>query len=68
MKTNWPTLAAKYTRSESLEDVLFRVDFNHVENYATGDGPIPLLCDSALHFSVLVKVLRIGIDLNLAQV
>ena len=38
---NWPTLAAKYTRSESLEDVLFRADYNHVENYVTGDGYIP---------------------------
>jgi nucleoside phosphorylase len=41
LKTNWPRLAAKYTRSESLEDVLFRADYNHVEKYANGDGDIP---------------------------
>jgi nucleoside phosphorylase len=38
LKTNWPRLAAKYTRSESLKDVLFRADCNHVERCATGDG------------------------------
>jgi nucleoside phosphorylase len=41
LKTNWPRLAAKYTRSDSLEDVLFRADYNHVEKYASGDGDIP---------------------------
>jgi hypothetical protein len=40
LKTNWPRLAAKYIRSESLEDVLFRADYNHVERYAVGDGGI----------------------------
>jgi nucleoside phosphorylase len=41
LKTNWPRLAAKYTRSESLEDVLFMADYNHVEKYAMGDGETP---------------------------
>jgi nucleoside phosphorylase len=41
LKTNWPRLAAKYTRSESLKDVLFRADYNHVERYTMGDGGIP---------------------------
>jgi nucleoside phosphorylase len=40
LKTNWPMLAAKYTRSESLEDVLFRADYNHDEKYAMGDGGV----------------------------
>jgi len=30
LKVKWPRLAAKYTRSESLEDILFRADYNHV--------------------------------------
>ena len=41
LKTNWPRLAAKYTRSDSLEDVLFRADYNHVENRAMSDSDIP---------------------------
>lgn len=30
LKVKWPRLAAKYTRSESFEDILFRADYNHV--------------------------------------
>ena len=30
LKKNWPRLASKYTRSESLEDVLFKSDYGHV--------------------------------------
>jgi nucleoside phosphorylase len=41
LKTNWPMLAARYTRSESLEDVLFRSDYNHVKEKTTGDGAVP---------------------------
>lgn len=40
LKTNWPMLADKYTRSESLEDVLFRADYSHVEQSAVDDGGI----------------------------
>jgi nucleoside phosphorylase len=47
LKKKWPRLAPKYTRSESLEDVLFERDYSHVrekipENVAedgnNGDG------------------------------
>lgn len=31
LKTNWPRLAAKYTRSESLEDILFKADYGHIK-------------------------------------
>ena len=37
LKKNWPKLAPKYTRSESLKDVLFRADCKHVEK--------PVVCD-----------------------
>ncbi|KAH8730689.1 nucleoside phosphorylase domain-containing protein, partial [Phaeosphaeriaceae sp. PMI808] len=37
LKKNWPRLAPKYTRSESLKDVLFRADCNHIEK--------PAICD-----------------------
>ncbi|KAH8665584.1 ankyrin repeat protein [Ilyonectria robusta] len=30
LKTKWPRLAAKYMKSDSLEDVLFRADYSHV--------------------------------------
>lgn len=33
LRTKWPRLAAKYIRSKSLEDVLFRADYNHVEKH-----------------------------------
>ena len=36
LKKNWPKLAPKYTRSESLRDVLFRADYNHVEKSVIG--------------------------------
>jgi nucleoside phosphorylase len=38
LKTNWPSIAAKYTRSNSLEDILFRADYNHVEKPAEEAG------------------------------
>jgi nucleoside phosphorylase len=41
LKTNWPRLAVKYTRSESLEDILFRVDYNHVKGKDMGGGGFP---------------------------
>ena len=41
LKTNWPRLAARYTRSESLEDILFRADYNHVKKKAMGGRGIP---------------------------
>jgi nucleoside phosphorylase len=31
LKKNWPKLAAKYTRSASLKDVLFKANYNHIE-------------------------------------
>jgi nucleoside phosphorylase len=37
LKNKWPRLAPKYTRSESLKDVLFRADCNHVEKSALCD-------------------------------
>jgi nucleoside phosphorylase len=37
LKKNWPKLAPKYTRSESLKDFLFRADCKHVEK--------PVVCD-----------------------
>lgn len=30
LKEKWPTLAPKYLRSDSLEDVLFKTDYSHV--------------------------------------
>jgi nucleoside phosphorylase len=30
LKQNWPRLAPKYLRSDSLEDVLFKADYSHV--------------------------------------
>ena len=41
LKTNWPRLVPKYIRSVSLEDVLFRADYNHVEKYVTDDEGAP---------------------------
>jgi nucleoside phosphorylase len=32
LKTNWPMLAGKYTRSEFLEDILFEADYYHIES------------------------------------
>jgi len=40
LKTKWPRLAAKYTRSESLEDVLFKADYNHVKEKTMSGGNI----------------------------
>jgi nucleoside phosphorylase len=37
LKKNWPNLAPKYTRSESLKDVLFRADCKHVEKPVVGN-------------------------------
>jgi nucleoside phosphorylase len=37
LKKNWPNLAPMYARSESLKDVLFRADYNHVEKPAIGN-------------------------------
>ena len=37
LKTNWPRLAAKYTRSESLEDILFKADYSHVKGDDEGE-------------------------------
>lgn len=31
LETNWPKLAAKYTRSKTLEDILFRANYNHID-------------------------------------
>ncbi|KAK1985717.1 nucleoside phosphorylase domain-containing protein [Colletotrichum cereale] len=33
----WPRLAPKYLRSDSLEDVLFKADYDHVEGKASDD-------------------------------
>ncbi|KAJ5186403.1 hypothetical protein N7449_011167 [Penicillium cf. viridicatum] len=38
LKTNWPRLALKYTRSASLKDVLFKTDCEHVETPNTEEG------------------------------
>ncbi|KAJ6078697.1 hypothetical protein N7467_008450 [Penicillium canescens] len=38
LRRNWPNLAPKYTRSESLKDVLFRADYQHVEHPNTDEG------------------------------
>ncbi|GAB1313418.1 hypothetical protein MFIFM68171_03628 [Madurella fahalii] len=35
MKEKWPKLAAKYLKSDSLEDVLFRADYSHVSGSTT---------------------------------
>jgi nucleoside phosphorylase len=40
LKQNWPRLAPKYLRSDSLEDVLFKADYSHV-NEGTDCGTIP---------------------------
>ncbi|KAH6668468.1 nucleoside phosphorylase domain-containing protein [Halenospora varia] len=32
LEKNWPRLVPKYIRSESLKDVLFRADYNHVKS------------------------------------
>jgi nucleoside phosphorylase len=37
LKKNWPKLVPKYIRSESLKDVLFRADYNHIEEQIVGD-------------------------------
>jgi hypothetical protein len=37
LKKNWPRLVPKYIRSESLKDVLFRADYNHVQSSAIRD-------------------------------
>ncbi|KAH9209105.1 nucleoside phosphorylase domain-containing protein [Leptodontidium sp. 2 PMI_412] len=37
LKKNWPRLVPKYIRSESLKDVLFRADYNHVGSSAICD-------------------------------
>jgi nucleoside phosphorylase len=37
LKKNWPRLVPKYIRSESLKDVLFRADYNHVKSSAICD-------------------------------
>jgi nucleoside phosphorylase len=40
LKQKYPRLAAKYLRSESLEDVLFWPDHNHVDETSTSDYSI----------------------------
>jgi nucleoside phosphorylase len=40
LKQNWPRLSPKYLRSDSLEDVLFKADYSHV-NEGTDCGAIP---------------------------
>ncbi|OPB46716.1 hypothetical protein A0O28_0068400 [Trichoderma guizhouense] len=37
MKQKWPRLAAKYLRSDSLEDILFKADYSHVCQSTTED-------------------------------
>jgi nucleoside phosphorylase len=37
LKKNWPKLVPKYIRSESLKDVLFKADYNHVKSSAICD-------------------------------
>ncbi|KLJ13093.1 hypothetical protein EMPG_11959 [Blastomyces silverae] len=37
LKDNWPRLAPRYTRSESLRDVLFRASCKHEEEEGEGD-------------------------------
>ncbi|KAL6825975.1 ankyrin repeat-containing domain protein [Trichoderma sp. SZMC 28015] len=37
LKQNWPRLAAKYLRSDSLEDILFKADYSHVYQNTTED-------------------------------
>ncbi|UKZ49278.1 hypothetical protein TrVGV298_003523 [Trichoderma virens] len=38
MKAKWPALAAKYQRSDSLEDVVFNADYGHVNPDAENKG------------------------------
>jgi nucleoside phosphorylase len=38
LKKNWPRLASKYTRSDSLEDVLFKPEYGHVTKSTTDHG------------------------------
>ncbi|RYP20247.1 hypothetical protein DL765_002921 [Monosporascus sp. GIB2] len=38
MTERWPKLAPKYLRSESLEDMLFRADYNHVNKSSADCG------------------------------
>jgi nucleoside phosphorylase len=38
LKKNWPRLASKYTRSDSLEDVLFKLECGHVSKSTTDHG------------------------------
>ncbi|KAF3076556.1 Ankyrin repeat, PH and SEC7 domain containing protein secG [Trichoderma lentiforme] len=37
LKQNWPRLAAKYLRSDSLEDICFKADYSHVYQSTTED-------------------------------
>jgi nucleoside phosphorylase len=37
LEENWPRLVSKYIRSESLKDVLFRGDYNHVKSSVMRD-------------------------------
>ncbi|KAF4337456.1 ankyrin repeat [Fusarium beomiforme] len=41
LKKNWPRLVPKYTRTASLEDVLFRPDYGHVSESSAYRGTIP---------------------------
>ena len=41
LKQKWPKLAAKYLRSESLEDVLFRAGYGHVSENTSDYTAIP---------------------------
>ena len=41
LKKNWPKLASKYTRSESLEDILFKSDYGHVSKSSTDFSATP---------------------------
>ncbi|KAL7908150.1 hypothetical protein GGI35DRAFT_486294 [Trichoderma velutinum] len=37
LRKNWPRLVAKYLRSDSLEDVLFKADYGHVDESTLDD-------------------------------
>lgn len=41
LKQKWPRLASKYLRSDSLEDVLFKADYSHVNENSTDCVSIP---------------------------
>jgi hypothetical protein len=41
LEQNWPRLASKYLKSDSLADVLFKADYNHVIDCITGSEVPP---------------------------